>query len=142
MKRCRKSGANLGLGIFSIKGFDRLSTNVAVPDLAPLRQRIAATLVQRLKGNQLIGCLDSERFAVLFEEESPGEINTRLRAMAQAVHKEVQECVGAGVALEVDFGFARYPQDATVSHDLWTRAFQALFNRSTEGPAGMKYAEQ
>jgi GGDEF domain-containing protein len=142
MTRCRKSGTNLGLGIVTIKGFDRLSANVPVPDLAPLRQRIAATLLKLLKGNQLMGCLDSERFAVLFEEETPGEIHNRLKAMTQAVHKEIQECLGGGGALEADFGFALYPQDATASDELWTKAFQALFNRSTEGPIGMKYAER
>jgi GGDEF domain-containing protein len=144
LQRCEKAGLSLGLGIINIRGFDGLSTKVALPELAWLRQRIAAALVKHLEGRQLLGCLDSERFAVLFENETGKEINEQLAAMTDAVRREAEECMEGEPSIQADYGFALYPQDASDAHELWVKGFQALKSRTSTGMAGneMKYAGQ
>jgi GGDEF domain-containing protein len=116
----------LGLGIIAIEGFEALSTRVALPDLAILRQRIASTLLQRLRDKQLIGCLDQARFAVLFEDETARAIHDQLVSSTAAIHQEVLASLDDLPRLEAIFGSALYPRDAASSHELWTMAFQAL----------------
>jgi GGDEF domain-containing protein len=126
LERCRQNGISLGLGIIAIEGFEALSTRVALPDLAILRQRIASTLLQRLRDKQLIGCLDQARFAVLFEDETARAIHDQLVSSTSAIHQEVLASLDDLPRLEAIFGSALYPRDAASSHELWTMAFQAL----------------
>jgi GGDEF domain-containing protein len=130
LQRCQEASVKLGLGIIAIEGFDALSTIVALPDLATLRQRIASTLLQRLKKRQLMGCLDPARFAVLFEDETETEIDDQLTAITTALHQQVLENLDELPRLEASFGFALYPRDAATSRELWTMAFQALTDRT------------
>ncbi|UCE82908.1 MAG: GAF domain-containing protein [Deltaproteobacteria bacterium] len=130
LQRCQEASVKLGLGIIAIEGFDALSTIVALPDLATLRQRIASTLLQRLKKRQLMGCLDPARFAVLFEDETETEINDQLTAITTVLHQQVLENLDELPRLEASFGFALYPRDAATSRELWTMAFQALTDRT------------
>jgi transcriptional regulator with GAF, ATPase, and Fis domain len=132
LQRCQEAGVRLGLGIITIEGFDALGTHVALPDLATLRQRIAAILLQRLKRKQLMGSLDQARFAVLFEDETPGQINDQLVAISAAIDQEVLALIDGLPCLGTSFGFAIYPQDATASRELWTMAFQSLTDRTAK----------
>jgi GAF domain-containing protein len=131
MDHCRNADVELGLAIISVEGLEALSTEVALPDLATLRQRITSNLLQRLRGKQLMGSLDLGRFAVLFENESSAQINANLTAMIAALQQEVLKHVGGLSQLQAHFGFALYPQDASATDELWTSAFQALTNRTT-----------
>ena len=126
LERCRQTGVSLGLGIVAIEGFEALSTRIALPDLAILRQRIASTLLQRLRDKQLIGCLDQARFAVLFEDETERAIHDQLVSSAAAIHQEVLASLDDLPRLEACFGSALYPRNAASSRELWTMAFQAL----------------
>jgi GAF domain-containing protein len=129
LERCRKASVSLGMGIIFIEGLDALSTKVALPELATLRQRIAATLLQHLNGKQLMASLDPARFAILFEDETSRQINEQLASMTAAVNSQILEELEGAPQLQIRFGFALYPYDAVDSHELWTMAFQALINR-------------
>jgi GGDEF domain-containing protein len=126
LQRCREKGTGLGLGIIAILEFEALSTRVALPDLAALRQRIAATLLQRLRGKQLMGCLDQARFAILFEDDAEEEIRDQLLDITAALDQEVLAPLGDEPRLEASFGFAIFPRDAASARQLWTMGFQAL----------------
>ncbi len=130
LQRCQESSLKLGLGIIAVEGFEALSTIVPLPDLATLRQRIAETLLHRLKKRQLLGCLDPARFAVLFEDETETEINDQLTAITTALHQQVLEKLDELPQLKASFGFALYPRDAATSRELWTMAFQALTDQT------------
>ncbi len=132
LQRCQQAGGNLGLGIIAIEGLEALATRVALPDLATLRQRLAETLLQRLKRKQLLGSLDPARFAVLFERESPGQIHDQLVAITAAIDQEILARIDGPPRLEACFGFAIFPQDATTSRELWTAAFQTLMDRKSK----------
>jgi GGDEF domain-containing protein len=131
LERCHKAGTNLGLAILAIDDLDSLNTRVALPDLAPLHQRISAILLQGLRRRQIMGCLEPGRFAILFEEETPAHIHGHLKAMVAGVQQEVLDQMSGMPRLQARFGFALFPQDAATSRDLWTRAFQALAHRSS-----------
>jgi GGDEF domain-containing protein len=130
--RSQEAGVGLGLGIIAIEGFEVLATRIALPDLATLRQRIAETLMQRLKGKQLIGSLDPACFAVLFENETEGQINDQLMAITAAIDQEILVHINSPARLEAFFGFAVFPQEATNSRELWTMAFQGLTARKSK----------
>ncbi|UCG12952.1 MAG: GAF domain-containing protein [Deltaproteobacteria bacterium] len=129
LQGCLDASVTLGLGIITIEGLEALSTKVALSDMAVLRQRVAAILLQRMKGKQLMGSLDPGRFAVLFEDETSGEIRAQLTDMTRAVNRELLERLEEPAPMHAFFGFALYPRDATVSRELWTVAFQALNTR-------------
>lgn len=131
LELCREKGTSLALGIISIHDFELLSTRVALPDLAILRQRIASTLLQRLRRRQLMGCLDQARFAVLFEDDREGEIRDQLLAISAALDQEVLAPLGDDPRLEASFGFAIFPRDAASAGELWTTGFQALADQSS-----------
>ncbi len=131
LQRCREAGVSLGLGIIAIAGYEALNTKVALPDLAALRQRIAETVLKRLRGNQLLGSLDPARFGILFENETEREIRDQLVAITSVLDQEVLPPMDGPRMLEAHFGFALYPQDAAVSDELWTMAFQALTDRTS-----------
>lgn len=131
LQRCREAGTSLGLGIIIIEEFEVLSTRVALPDLATLRQRIASTLLRRLRAKQLMGCLDQARFAVLFEDETEKEIHDQLLAITAALDQEVLASLGDSPRLGVGFGYALSPKDAASSRELWTMAFQALAEQNS-----------
>jgi GGDEF domain-containing protein len=131
LERCHKAGTHLALAILAIHDLDSLNTRVALPELAPLHQRISAILNQGLRRRQVMGCLEPGRFAILFEEETPAQIHGHLKAMAAGVQQEVLDQMSGLPRLEARFGFAVFPQDAATSRELWTRAFQALAHRSS-----------
>ena len=131
LERCRERGSNLGLGIIAIQEFEALSTRVALPGLAALRQRMASTLLRRLKRTQLVGCLDQARFAVLFEDEGEREIRDQLLAISAALDQEVLAPLGDDPRLEASFGFAIFPRDAASADELWTMGFQALADQTS-----------
>lgn len=131
LERCRERGTSLALGIIAIQEFEALSTRVALPDLAALRQRIASTLLQRLRRKQLMGCLDQSRFAVLFEDDGEREIRDQLLAISAALDKEVLAPLGDDPRLEASFGFAIFPTDAASAGELWTMGFQALADQTS-----------
>jgi len=131
IQRCRESGASLGLAIIVIEHFEVLSTRVALPDLATVRQRIASTLLKGLKRKQLMGCLDQARFAVLFEGGTEQEMYDELLRITAAVDQEVLVHLGDSPRLTVSFAYARFPEDATTSRELWTSAFLALAEQAT-----------
>jgi GGDEF domain-containing protein len=131
LERCHKAGTPLGLGILAIDDLDSLNTRVALPELAPLHQRISAILLQGLRRRQVMGCLEPGRFAILFEEETPAQIHGHLKAMAAGVQQEVLDQMSGLPRLQARFGFALFPQDAATSRELWTRAFQALAHRGS-----------
>jgi GAF domain-containing protein len=131
MQRCRETSVGLGLAIFAIDGLEALSSKVPLPDLVLLSQRISATLVERLRGRQLMGCLERGCFAVLFEDESAGQVHAQLKAMTAAVHREVLDHLDGPPTLRARFGFVLFPQDAATVRELWTGAFRALANRSS-----------
>ena len=131
LERCRERGSNLGLGIIAIQEFEALSTRVALPGLAALRQRMASTLLRRLRRTQLVGCLDQARFAVLFEDEGEREIRDQLLAISAALDQEVLAPLGDDPRLEASFGFAIFPRDAASADELWTTGFQALADQTS-----------
>ncbi len=131
LERCRQAGTHLGLAIFTIDGLDSLNTRVALPDLAPLHQRISAVLLQGLRRRQVMGCIEPGRFAVVFEDETPAQIHSHLKTMATSVQQEVLDQMSGAPQLQARFAFAIFPQDAATSRELWTRAFQALAHRAS-----------
>jgi GAF domain-containing protein len=131
LESCRERGTSLALGIIAIQEFEALSTRVALPDLAALRQRIAATLLRRLRRKQLMGCLDQARFAVLFEDDGEREIRDQLLAISAALDQEVLAPLGDDPRLEASFGFAIFPRDAASAGELWTMGFQALADQTS-----------
>ncbi|MFP3869288.1 MAG: GAF domain-containing protein [Syntrophobacteria bacterium] len=137
LERCKDAVANLGLGIIAIEGLELLGTKVALPDLAPLRQRVATALRQRLTGKQLLGSVDTWCFTVLFEHETPADIRAQLAAMTAAVQGEVLDHMAGAPRLQVRFAFALYPHDATSAHELWTVAYQALISSASRSPQEM-----
>ena len=132
LQRCREGSTSLGLGIIAVRGFNALSATVALPDLAILRQRISSTLLQRLRGKQLMGCLDQARFAVLFEDETVGEIHDQLVTITAAIEQEVLASFDASHQMGACFGFALYPRQASTARELWTTASQALAARTSD----------
>jgi len=131
LERCREKGTSLALGIIAIHEFEALSTRVALPDLAVLRQRIASTLLKRLRRKQFMGCLDQARFAVLFEDDGEREIRDQLLAILAALDQEVLAPLGDDPRLEASFGFAIFPRDAASAGELWTMGFQALADQTS-----------
>ena len=131
LERCREKGTSLALGIITIQEFEALSTRVALPTLAALRQRLASTLLQRLRRGQLLGCLDQARFAVLFEDDRDREIREQLLAISAVLDREVLAPLGDDPHLEALFGFAIFPRDATSASELWTMGFQALADQTS-----------
>jgi GAF domain-containing protein len=131
LERCREKTTSLALGIIAIREFEALSTRVALPALAALRQRIASTLLKRLRQGQLMGCLDQARFAVLFENEGEREIRDQLLAISAALDQEVLAPLGNDPRLEAFFGFAIFPRDAASASELWTMGFQALGDQTS-----------
>jgi GGDEF domain-containing protein len=127
-----KAGAELGLGIIAIEGFEALATRVALPDLATLRQGIVETLLRHVKGKQLIGSLHLSCFAVLFENETSAQIYDQLTTITAAIDKEILAHLDSLSRLVARFGFAIFPQEAKTSHELWTMAFQALTNQKSK----------
>jgi len=132
LQRSHEARVSLGLGIIAIEGFQVLASRVPLPDLAKLRQLIADTLRQRLQGKQLLGYLDPFCFAVLFENETGGQINDQLVAITAAIDQEILAHVDSPARLEACFGFAVYPREATTSRELWTMAFQTLTDRKSK----------
>ena len=131
LERCRERGTSLALGLIAIQEFEALSTRVALPDLAALRQRIASTLLKRLRRRQFMGCLDQARFAVLFEDDGEREIRDQLLAISAALDQEVLAPLGDDPRLEASFGFAIFPRDAASAGELWTMGFQALADQKS-----------
>ncbi len=129
LQSCQRAGVRLGLGIIAIEGLEVLATKVALPELATLRRQIVSILLQGLKGSQLMGSLDPAHFAVLFDKETPGQINDQLVALTAAIDQEILAHIDSPYRLEVSFGFAIFPQDAVTSRELWTTAFQELTER-------------
>jgi GGDEF domain-containing protein len=131
LARCQEAGATLGLGIISIEGLEELSSKVALPDLSPLRQRLAAAILQRLEGRQLMGSLDAWCFAVLCENDTPGDLRARLTEITTALQRELSAQVDELPRLRARFGFGLYPQDAVAPQQLWTAAFRALADHTS-----------
>jgi GAF domain-containing protein len=131
LERCRKAGTHLALAILTIDGLDALNTRVAVPDLAPLQQRISAVLLQGLRRKQVMGCIEPGRFAILFEDETSAQIHGHLKNMVTSVQQEVLAQMSEAHHLQARSAFAIFPQDAATSRELWTRAFQALAHRAS-----------
>ena len=131
IQRCQEAGVSLGLAIIAIEKFEDLTTRVALPDLATVRQRIASTLVKGLRRKQLIGCLDQARFAVLFEDETEQEMYDQLLRITAAVDQEVLVLLGDSPRLGIYFAYVLFPEDATTSRELWTAAFQALAEQTS-----------
>ena len=134
LERCREKGTSLALGIIAIQDFELLSTRVALPDLAYLRQRVASTLLRRLRRGQLMGCLDQARFALLFEDDGEKEIREQLLTISAALDHEVLAPLGDDPRLQASFGFAIFPRDAASASELWTMGFQALADQTSSTP--------
>ena len=86
-----------------------------------------------------MGCLDQARFAVLFEDETVGEIHDQLVTITAAVEQEVLASFDASHQMGAYFGFALYPRQVSTARELWTMASRALAARTSE--ASMRSSE-
>ena len=138
LERCRQTGVSLGLGIIAIEGFEALSTRIALPDLAIIRQRIASTMLQRLRDKQLIGCLDQARFAYCLRTKQREPYMTNSCPVPPLYTRKCwhhcMTCPGWRPVL-----FCTLSRDAASSRELWTMGFSSpnrssseFFNRDTK----------
>lgn len=125
LQRCQQNGTDLGLAVITIDGLDDLCTKVSLPELVPLRQRICSIFCRSLRGKQVIGCLEPDRFAILFDNEPPGQIHSHLKAMVRTIEHEILDQQGVPPGVRIRFGFAVFPQDAGSCRELWISAFRA-----------------
>lgn len=114
------------LALLQIEPWQVLHTKLPPKQLRTRQQRLAENLYHSVPANVFIGQIADNRYGVLFTGISPQEINQHLNALSDlslhAAPKRMKR-----IRVHPYISTASYPQDATSSEELWTLAYQRLF---------------